>query len=170
MTLGFSNRFEESAPSRVPNPALRGSAASRRWRRAAACLGLGLAALGLGGCGKGSAPVAPDGRLNIKRVAILYGQFVGSARGRAPKDEAEFRQFIKAQQTGGAGEQVDVLTSPRDGKPYGIPYGAAASKTLASGLAAYEQEGINGMRQVAFTIGMIEEVDESRLQELLAGR
>jgi hypothetical protein len=136
-------------------------------------MGVVVSCLALAGCQQAEPAAVRDGQRTIKRLAILYGNFLGEA-GRPPKDEAEFRKFVErnklavevAKQSTG---EDDLLVSPRDGKPYVIPYGAEARKYQKSGLAAYEQEGVGGLHMVAFTIGMVDEVDEARLQEILAG-
>ncbi len=134
-------------------------------------LNLGAVALLLafGGCQSAEKPEVPQGRITIKRLAILYGQFAG---GRPPRDEEEFRKFVeknKSRVPVAVDTQEDLFISPRDGKPYVILYGSEAQKHQQSGLAIYEQEGVNGLRQVAFTIGMVEEVDDAWLQEILSG-
>jgi hypothetical protein len=140
-------------------------------------VGVGLvAALALWtlGCAAAEAPAAADGRAHIKRLAILYGRFVQEANGRAPRDEEEFRTFVVKRLAGGGvavgDESGDPLISPRDGKRYVILCGSQANKTRANGLAAYEQEGAGGLRLAAFTMGIVEEVDESRLQDILNGK
>src|SRR5690606_6463432 len=120
------------------------------------------------GCEQQTA-AAPDGLINIKRLAMAYGQFV-NASGRPPRDEAEFRVFIEKQQSSGRVLQPtegDLFTSPRDGKPYVIPYGKLSPAQKSKGVAAYEQTGLDGKRQIAFTIGMVEEADDARMNEIL---
>ena len=64
----------------------------------------------------------------------------------------------------------ELFVSERDQKPYVISVGAkAGAKTPASApVFAYEQEGKNGKRFVAYP-GRVEEVDEARLKEIVPG-
>ena len=130
------------------------------------------ALIAIGGCQSSKTPVNPQGHITIKRLALLYGQFVGESGGRAPKDEEQFRKFVekyKSRVRVAVESPEDLFISPRDGKPYIIVYGDEAKKHLRSGLAIYEQEGVDGLRQVAFTIGMVDEIDDASLQKLLSG-
>lgn len=124
----------------------------------------------IAGCGSGvSSPGAAGDDTHLEFVADSYGLFLKNNR-RLPNDDAEFREFITklaAEDPRAQGETVDeLLTSQRDGKPYGLitledapPAGCVQ--------AAYEQVGVDGRRLIADTAGNIQEVDEATFQTLV---
>lgn len=124
----------------------------------------------LGGCSF-SDPKPPSGQLEIEKAGSWFHLFRRRHRGKAPKDEAEFIQFIEAE-FASLGETVDglaMLTSPRDGQTYEMLYGVkASSKNPEENVAGYEREGYGGKKLVAFENGPSKEVDEGELQSLLA--
>ena len=73
-------------------------------------------------------PNSPE-RLPLRHLAILYGRFRSAHRGQPPKDEGQFKQYIKALDdkqlaaAGVTGAELDSLfVSPRDGRPYDVRY------------------------------------------------
>lgn len=118
-----------------------------------------------------SDPTPPSGRLEIEKAASWFQMYRRRHRGKAPKDEAEFVQFIE-EEFEGLGETVDgleMLTSPRDGQTFEMLYGKkAASKNPEENVAGYEREGYGGKKLVAFETGISKEVEETELQSLLA--
>ena len=117
-------------------------------------------------------PTTED-RAAIEGVAKWFQYFRTKHRGKAPKDEAEFAEFIeKIVSERNDDVTVDqILTSPRDGKKFIVQYGKAAGKSrnLDENVACYEQEGSGGRKLVAFEAAWGKEVDEVELQSLLAG-
>jgi len=113
---------------------------------------------------------------NLKPLAIMYGQFIGQHRGQPPKNEEEFKQYVRSQSPDalasfGVSDPDAIFVSSRDGQPYVVHYGNAA-RTGPPGpggqpVIAYEQTGVGGDRFVASSIGAIEEVDEERFRELV---
>jgi hypothetical protein len=115
---------------------------------------------------------------NLKPLAVLYGQFVGRHQGRPPDDEAQFKQFVQTQgketlASFGVTDVSSLFVSSRDGKPYVIRYGQQALTgppgAGGSPVVAYEQEGVDGVRFVATSMGAVERVDEARFKELVPG-
>jgi hypothetical protein len=133
--------------------------------------------LGLTGCGdKTARDVAAMNKSNIQRVANLYTAFQTYKNGRGPADEAEFKAFIKEfdparlKMMGVDPNNLDALfTSERDGKPLTLRYAVGGGRG-ASSPVAFEGEGKDGKKQVAFTGGKVETVDESTYQDFLAGK
>ena len=116
-------------------------------------------------------PPPPNGQLHIENVAKWYSLFRADNRGRPPKDEDEFFAFIDAKQKERGSELVDrttFLTSERDGKKYVVQYGKPHSFNPEQNVAVCEAEGYKGKKLIAFELGHSEEVDEQRLQSLLA--
>lgn len=119
------------------------------------------------GCGPENVSKPKEGS-PIKKLAILYGQFTGRHRGQPPKDENEFKEYYatagKASlESHKVASLESLMTSPRDGKPYVIIYGVPKGPPGPAGapVVMYEQEGVNGMRYVASSLGAVEEVDEA---------
>jgi hypothetical protein len=93
---------------------------------------------------------------NLRAIAAYYSQFLAHHRGQLPANEEEFKKFIQAK--GGEalsfkGLTVDELfASSRDGKPFVIKYRDVKSWPLPD-VVAYEQEGDDGMRHGATSVG-----------------
>ena len=111
---------------------------------------------------------------HIKSLAVLYGRFTGSHRGQMPPNEAVFKKFVQSSRQGDSeGVGWDALfVSDRDEKPYVILYGNQVRGAPANGpggapVVIYEQDGVDGMRYVASSMGAVEEVDEEQFQQLV---
>lgn len=104
----------------------------------------------------------------LKPLAILYGQYVGQHGGKAPADEAALKEFIASQGTMlksfGVTDAASLFVSERDGQPYVVLYGSAAT---GKPIVAYEQTGVDGWRYVGDTLGAVQEVDEARFRQLV---
>jgi hypothetical protein len=103
-------------------------------------------------------------------LAAFYGQFQSQYRGQPPANEAAFKEFIRAVDgSKGATDNLDSLfLSERDRKPYVIVYGRPKARAGSGGMSiiAYEQDGKDGKRLVVNSLGMVQEVDQTRFQEL----
>ncbi len=111
---------------------------------------------------------------NLKPLAVFYGQYVGTHKGQAPPSEAEFKGYLKSlrQEQLKSFDIADVdsiFMSSRDKKPYVVKYGAVSGPPGPGGMPviAYEQDGIDGKRYIATSVGAIEEVDSTRFRELV---
>ena len=58
-----------------------------------------------------------------------------------------------------------VMTSERDGKPFKVKYGIRGGPGAKVAIV-FEEEGKGGVRQVAFTNGVVEDVEDPRYGEL----
>jgi hypothetical protein len=126
------------------------------------------------GCSNPPAPTAPE-RLPLRQLAVLYGKYRNGHKGRPPKDEAEFKQYIKgldANQLSAAGiseAEVDGLfVSPRDGQPYEVRYNDPPPAEGPDGPAAVvvEKVGKDGKRMVAYSMGKVDEIDDAQYQKV----
>lgn len=115
---------------------------------------------------------------NIKRAANLFGAAIVRNDWRAPKDEADFKEFIhtqmapqKLEMMGIKPEAIDtVFISERDGKPFRFRYGATFP-AMSTAPIVFEQQGVDGVRQVAYNNGTVENVtSDARYQELWNGK
>lgn len=148
---------------------------TRRW---AAALVLAAGAAGLSGCGRdGTAnAVAAMNDTNLKRLANLYAAHQNLQGGKGPKGEAEFKGYIrgfdptKLGMMGVDPNNVDaVFTSDRDGQPFKVRYGVGGGRG-SSDAVVFEAAGKDGLRQVGFTDGKVQEVGDAEYKTLLAGK
>lgn len=100
----------------------------------------------------------------------IYNGFMASHKNQAPKDEAEFRQYVASQQQRleVAGLTVDQLfISPRKDAPLDWVYGRAPSNaTPGLTILAYEREATDGQRLVLGTRGMFMMIDDVQFKRL----
>jgi len=113
---------------------------------------------------------------NVQRVANMYAAFQHYNGGRGPSDEGEFQAFIKhfapsnLAMMGIDPNHLDaLLTSERDGKPFKIRYKAGGGRGAVVPVV-FEQEGKDGKKQVGFTGGRVDTVDDATYQQLWSGR
>ena len=129
---------------------------------------------GATGCGAKSS--SDSGQQNAAEFNSLVGFYAVLLRsGDRPKDEADFKTRIRGPLAPMA-EKLNVtdvdglFTSKRDGKPLVIAYGKPFAWAATGGgqeVIAYEQEGIDGKRLVGFSMGMTEEADQARFDQLV---
>lgn len=123
------------------------------------------------GCGIGGSANVSKATSHLRILASQYSAAT-RARNKPPADEAEFKKFVNERVDGAGLERYDIQSpeelfiSKRDGKPFVVFYGKKP-KGVDPEVVAYEQEGIDGKRWVAFSLGNIEEVDETRFRELV---
>jgi hypothetical protein len=132
----------------------------------------------MAGCGNRVAQqVGALNTSNSQRLANLYSAFQVQKGGRGPKDEAEFKDFIKhfpadrlVLMQVDANDLDGLFRSERDGQPFKIRYGVRGGRGAVAPVI-FEQQGKNGTREVA-TTGNSEvlEMDEAAYQELWAGK
>jgi hypothetical protein len=127
-----------------------------------------------GGCrGAGSRPQPPT-EAHLQKLAVFLGRYAAQHQGQSPPDEAAFRQFLAGLDPPElAAMQIanidEILVSPRDNQPYVVRYGLQAGVPSPTGspVVAYEQSGVGGRRYVAYQLGGVEEIDESRFRQLV---
>jgi hypothetical protein len=112
---------------------------------------------------------------NIRRVGNLYQAFRLRKGNQGPKDEAELKTFLKEMAPIRLERmQVDpnnldaLFISDRDGQPFVIRFGVSGG-IGSTDAVVFESQGSGGKRQVGFTDGSVEEVDNSRYDQLLKG-
>ena len=106
----------------------------------------------------------------LRLTAVLYSQYLGAHGGDPPRDEGEFKKFIQSLGPGvieraGLTSVDQLFTSPRDGQPYAVKYQGVPWEL--EGAIAYEQQGLNGVRYVATSLGGISEVTEEEFTKRL---
>jgi hypothetical protein len=127
--------------------------------------------------------IAAMNNTNIQRVANLYAAFQTMRSPNGPKDEAEFKDWIKAYNPVSlSAMSVDpnnldkTFTSERDNKPFKVRYKVGGGRGSVAPVV-FEDTGVNGMRQVGFTGGggpggggAVEEVDAAHYKDLWDGK
>ena len=128
-----------------------------------------------GGCAdRVTAEVAAKNDSNIKRLVNLYWgyQFLHGWQG--PKDQQALKDFVKQgklpaknfQMMGIDPEKLDsIFISERDGQPFKVKYGVGGGIGVVAPIV-FEKVGYGGKKQVGFLTPIVEEVDDSRYNEL----
>ena len=128
------------------------------------------------GCSRND-PSSRIGEMNdtrIKQLANLYMAHQTRNGSNGPKDEKAFKDFIQHGMAPHRLEMMrvdptkvdDLVISERDGQPFVIKYGQSGG-IMSKLPVVFAKEGKAGKRQVGFTNGQVEEVDDLRYQELL---
>lgn len=121
--------------------------------------------IALTGCNGDDA--SSDAHSHIRVLTRFYTR-VSMDLGRPPKDEAEFKEKIKAINADlnavGVSSVDELFVSERDGQPLVVDYGDFPK---GSSVVIYEQTGVDGKRMVGQRIGSVEEVDDARFKELV---
>lgn len=120
--------------------------------------------------------VAAMNTSNLQRVTNIYEAFQNVKSGGGPKSEADLKQFIREYDPSKlAMMKIDVnnldalFTSERDSKPFKVRYGVGGGRGSVAPVV-FEQDGVAGKKQVGFTGGKIEEVDDATAAQLWTGK
>jgi hypothetical protein len=104
----------------------------------------------------------------------MYAAFQNYKGGRGPNDETEFKAFIKNYDPNklsmmqiNANNIDGAFTSERDGKPFKVKYRVGGGRGSVDPVV-FEEEGKDGKKQVAFTGGKVDNVDDAAYQQLWA--
>ncbi|MCU0705835.1 MAG: hypothetical protein MUF18_17850 [Fimbriiglobus sp.] len=140
--------------------------------------GLVVVAAALTGCGGPdyTKDIAAQNKSNAQRLANMYAAYQNMKNSGGPKDEADFKDWIKGYATDklsamgiDPNKMDDLFKSERDGKPFKIRYKVGGGRGSVAPVV-FEAEGKDGKKQVAFTGGKIEEVGEPEYANLWAGK
>jgi hypothetical protein len=110
------------------------------------------------GCGKAPSAV-PDARLtHMKVLGKLYGKCMSRQRGAYPRDENWNKLAPSAK---------GFLSSPRNGEPLTVLYGAKVKEPVEGGFPwiAYETSSIDGARLIVNAQGTVELVDDQEFSQ-----
>jgi hypothetical protein len=112
---------------------------------------------------------------NIKRLTNLYSAYQAAHSFQGPSDEAALRSFVKDQAPWrlklmqvDPDKLEDLYISERDHKPFKVKYGVVSGPGAVNALV-FEQDGLNGKRQVGFNGGTVEEADNAQYKEMWEG-
>ena len=124
------------------------------------------------GCGGGTTTEdAAIERSQFKTLTLAYLGFQSANKGKIPKSEEEFRQYIDR----GIGDKLrsqsltldEIFISPRDGKPFVFVTRENITKANRR-VIGYEQEGIDGRRYLSDRSGAVMDVSEDEFQRMTA--
>lgn len=131
------------------------------------------------GCGNSKDPksmIAAANDSNVKRLATMYSFFHLKNNFKGPKNEAELREFIEAQDVKrlsladiDPANLDDLFVSERDQEPFVIRYGKDTYIRGPSIPVVFEATGVDGMRQIGFCNGSMQEVDADEYDRLMSG-
>jgi hypothetical protein len=120
--------------------------------------------------------VASMNKSNIQRLSNLYAGHQNMMGGKGPKDEASFKNWVKEYDKAklemmgiDPNKTDDLFKSERDGEPFKIRFNVGGGRGSVAAVV-FEQTGKDGKRQVGFTGGNVEEVDDAKYKELLTGK
>lgn len=143
--------------------------------RSAVCIGSLLVGL-VTGCSNSSDPesaLASVNETNLQRLANLYFTFQSKHEWRGPRDETEFKAFLrsynpaKLKRIGIDPGGIDALfICERDGEPFKIRYGVAGSVMGSSEPVVFESTGDGGKCLVGFLNMQQREVDAAEYDSL----
>lgn len=137
-----------------------------------------LTAAFIAGCGGTDAKsmIAQANDMNVKRLATAYSFFHLKNRFKGPRNEAEFKKFISEQDAARmelAGIDVNnvdgLFIGERDNLPLKVRYGVNSRVRGPSLAVVFEDTGVDGLRQVGFTNGSMQEVDSADYDSLHRG-
>jgi hypothetical protein len=132
---------------------------------------------GLAGCGSGvEKQVAAMNGSNIQRLSNLYAAYQNMKAGTGPRDEAAFKAFIKdfdknkLEMMKVDPTNLDALfRSERDGQPFRVRYRVGGGRGSVDPVV-FEQVGQDSKKQVGFTGGKVEDVDDAQYAQLWSAR
>lgn len=119
------------------------------------------------GCGDRQEPEdVVELRSNMRGLAVAYGNYTKSHRGRPPRSEKLFRVWIEKQGPDfltilQVDNVDDIFISSRDNEPYVVVYGKPKR------VVAYEAVGVDGKRFITDDLGVSTEVDEATFDEMV---
>jgi hypothetical protein len=114
---------------------------------------------------------------NIQRLANLYCVYQASNQFKGPKDEQQFKEFIKQlhpsrhKYFGVDVSKVDELfISERDQQPFKIRWELTANPRQGLVPIVFEQQGVNGKYMIGFSSFEVREVEQSDYDQYWSGK
>jgi len=110
---------------------------------------------------------------HIKQSANLYYGYQRTHGWRGPSDESTLKQFTQTaldpkklvNMTITCDNLDDIFVSERDHEPFRVKYSLEGNPSVASAVV-FEDKGIGGQRQVAFSSGTVQVVTDDEYQKL----
>lgn len=133
--------------------------------------------MGCGGGNPADSMIAAANDTNIKRLASMYSLFHLRNQFKGPKNETELKDFIKSQSADRLAKagidisEIDaIFMGERDNEPFKIRYGLDTYIRGPSMPVVFEVVGKDGMRQVGFSNGSMQVVNNTEYESLWAGK
>jgi hypothetical protein len=122
------------------------------------------------GCGKAPSAVPDASLTHMKVLGKLYGKCMSYQRGAYPRDETAFIAFLEQGPENWnklAPSAKGFLSSPRNGEPLTVLYGAKVKEPVEGGFPwiAYETSSIDGARLIVNAQGTVELVDDQEFSQ-----
>lgn len=119
----------------------------------------------------------PQAKAAMTVVGMQYAEFLGAHGGKAPQDDAEMRQFLESRLEDLKMYNVtsidQLLSAGRDGKPIKIVTGKTIPTADQGGQylwAAYESEGLDGVRLAVNSRGGVYELSNDEFAKQIPGQ
>jgi hypothetical protein len=124
------------------------------------------------GCGEASSTVPDASFTHMKVLGKLYGKCMSQQRGVYPRDEATFIAFLERAPENWnklAPSAKGFLSSPRNGEPLTVLYGAKVKEPAEGGFPwiAFETTPVDGKRLIVNAQGTVELVDDQEFSQLV---
>lgn len=117
---------------------------------------------------------------NIERIANAYRMFASINNNVGPKDEEEFKNFLRTDDRIAPRLGLDSLdvenidgyfTSSADNEPFVVLYGQKISPDFDYSAIVFDKTGVNGVRRIALACNEVIEVDNNKQYDrILAGK
>jgi hypothetical protein len=138
---------------------------------------LSLCLIPLYGCSSDGASAQDDAQLRatMTLLGLQYGTYL-SEKGAPPPDEPGFREYLQSRMAVlgdyGVKSADDLLRQGRDGQPFKVNYGIKNSLPERPEYvwAAYEQNGVAGMRLACDSRGGVHEITDVEYAQLFAAK
>jgi hypothetical protein len=115
----------------------------------------------MAGCADKSGPREDQTTLELRKIVEAY-ESVQSTKHRPPKDVAELKQVLQDFHAAKYCDPPDeVLTSDRDGLPYGIVFGLDLGAEVSHDVFIYEQKGAEGTRYVMTMSRVVQQIPDA---------
>lgn len=124
------------------------------------------AALFIGaGCAKDSGPREDATTLEFRQISQAYTS-VQATKHRPPKDLDELKKALQEfHDAKFGGPPEDVLTSNRDGLPYGIVFGLDLGAEVSHDVFIYEQKGAEGTHYVMTMSRVVQQIPDAEFAQ-----
>jgi hypothetical protein len=121
--------------------------------------------------------IAAANKFNIQKLTNCYSAFQVNSYGMGPKDDNEFKRFIKNDMGDYHLKLMNInpsnidaiFVSERDHLPFNVKYGIKGGPGIVDAVV-FEQKGTGGLRQVGINGATIMDVDDAQFKEMWEGR
>lgn len=144
------------------------------------CLAAICSVLGCNGLSKNDSRVSELNQTNIQKLSNSFVFYSAYNQNQSPKNKEELISWIESYEYIDRGLKLmnierstykDLFVSPNDGLEFNIRWGVPISAMGSKKPIVFEQEGVDGVRQVGFSDGTIVDVsDDDEYQTMFKGK